>query len=959
MKLILALMTVFMTCLAVFATYGVASATISSMEYLGSYTPSQIVKVWWGETANIVVKGTFLDLSTGIEIVNASGNPVSALTPAVTERHGGSNTRITVRVTSATTVPLGQYTVRIRYAVETSGPDQFKFRLYDLGDITSITMAGDATNVRVGQPYTFDVRGLRLDNAQIHAAAFGDTISDARVLDRGSTLVRVSVTIAKPGFFQINSRQFYDKDLPSPPAFCGIPPCYRGQGAIVVNVRINPVVTSLTPSIVQPGTVVEIRGANLKPQDHTVKLEYKTKYFGVERRFRDLAGNNSALTFSAPQNVQPDSLVLHYTKTGEQVSQVTAITQKLHVLEPPQVTGATEGLAPWTAGGQTYDTIRPGRVTLVGKHLIPPPAAQPAPGPVGLPSFSPVTQKTPIPSAQTTVTFGATPLPVQSVTYVSSFDAQGKLDGRDLLVLTVPDLPATQSATLTVTTPGGTATRPNILYVDKPAVTKVQEQTGVPGAPPFRDLPAQTLIRGKIARLIGSGLRVSIPPFPATGRTMVQQGKVKIGGTEAQVFSFSGSPPSPDETTYLDFTVPANATSGQLTVSTFGGETVVGSFQVADVTGLPVASFTLVPASVVGGGQVTGSAALTGTVPPGQSGGQLEIFGNPEVMQTVAPLSITSNPMTFTIATKPVAITRNETISARSGGISKSATLTLLPLQPAALTLSTTNVVGGNPVMGTVQMNGSVPASAGVTVALSSSDPTAATVPPTATVNGNTATFTINTAAVASARSVTISATGAGLPRSATMTVGPASLAGVSVNPAVAVATQSVGGAVTMTGPVVSARSVALTSSDPAAQVPASVTVSGTSATFQVTTSVVTTPKSATITATALGVSKTTTLTVNPLTIQSVTLSPSSIRAGGTSTGTVTLSAVPGKSLVVPLSSSNTNVATVPSQISFAPGQGSQIFAVTAKSPIAQQATVMIRANIATHFGEASLNVTP
>jgi hypothetical protein len=919
------------------------------MEYVGSYTPTQTVKVWRGETANIVVKGTYLDLSTGVEIVNASGNPVSGLTPAITERHGGSNTRITVRVTSLTTVALGQYTVRIRYAVETSGPDQFKIRLYDLGDITSITMVGDTTNVKVGQPYTFEARGSRLGNAAINTPAFGDTISDARILDAGDTLVRVSVTIAKPGFFRVDRQHFYDRNLPSPPLFCG-PACYRGQGTILVNARINPVVTSLSPAVVQPGTVVEIRGANLKPQDHTVKLEYKTKYFGVERRFRDLAGNNSTLTFSAPQNVQPDSLVLHYTKTGEQVSQLAAITQKLHVLEPPQVTGATEGLAPWTAGGQTYDTIRAGRVTLVGKHLISPPGA--------LPTFSPVTQKRPTPSAQTTVTFGATPLPVQSVTYVSSFDAQGKLDGRDLLVLTVPDLPATQSATLTVTTTGGTATRPNILYVDKPAVTKVQEQTGVPGAPPFRDLPAPTLIRGKIARLIGSGLRVSIPPFPATSRTMVQQGKVKIGGTEAQVFSFSGSPPSPDETTYLDFTVPANATSGQLTVSTFGGETVVGSFQVADVTGLPVASFTLVPASVVGGGQVTGSAALTGTVPPGQSGGQLEIFGNPEVMQTVAPLNITSNPMTLTITTKPVSITRNETISARSGGVSKSATLTLFPLQPTALTLSTTNVVGGNPVTGTVQMNGSVPASAGVTVALSSSDPTAATVPATAVVNGSTATFTINTAAVASARSVTISATAGGLPRSATMTVGPASLAGVSVNPATAIATQSVGGAVTMTGPVPS-RSVALTSSDPAAQVPASVTVSGTSATFQVTTSVVTTPKSATITATALGVSKTTTLTVNPLTIQSVTVSPTSIRAGAIATGTVTLSAVPGKSLIVTLSSSDTNLATVPPQISFASGQGSQIFAVTAKSPIAQPATVTIRANIATLFRDANLNVTP
>jgi hypothetical protein len=205
---------------------------------------------------------------------------------------------------------------------------------------------------------------------------------------------------------------------------------------------------------------------------------------------------------------------------------------------------------------------------------------------------------------------------------------------------------------------------------------------------------------------------------------------------------------------------------------------------------------------------------------------------------------------------------------------------------------------------------------------------------------------------------VTISATAGGLPRSATLTVGPTSLAGVSVNPVNAVGLQTVVGAVTMTGPT-AGRTVALTSSDSAAQVPASVTVIGTSATFQVATRNVAVPTSATITATALGVSKTTTLSISPLTIRSVSISPTLVRAGGTATATVTLSAVPGQNLTVTLSSSNTNVATVPSQISFAPGQGSQIFAVTARSPIAQRTTVTIRANIATLFGDGLIDVTP
>jgi hypothetical protein len=102
----------------------------------------------------------------------------------------------------------------------------------------------------------------------------------------------------------------------------------------------------------------------------------------------------------------------------------------------------------------------------------------------------------------------------------------------------------------------------------------------------------------------------------------------------------------------------------------------------------------------------------------------------------------------------------------------------------------------------------------------------------------SSATFQISTAAVASATSVTISGTLAGVAQSATLNlVAPYSLAGFSINPASQYGMFTAQGTVTMSGPADSAAVVTLTSANPAlASVPASVTVpaGATSASFTI-----------------------------------------------------------------------------------------------------------------------------
>lgn len=133
---------------------------------------------------------------------------------------------------------------------------------------------------------------------------------------------------------------------------------------------------------------------------------------------------------------------------------------------------------------------------------------------------------------------------------------------------------------------------------------------------------------------------------------------------------------------------------------------------------------------------------------------------------------------------------------------------------------------------------------------------------------------------------------------------------------------------------------VTLSSSNSAvAAVPASVTVpaGAASANFTVSTSAVTATTVVTISAAVDDAAKSSSLLVNPpppaTTLSSVSLSPTSVAAGNTSTGTVTLSApAPAGGAVVTLSSGNTALATVPASVTVAAGATSANFTVSTSS---------------------------
>jgi len=186
-------------------------------------------------------------------------------------------------------------------------------------------------------------------------------------------------------------------------------------------------------------------------------------------------------------------------------------------------------------------------------------------------------------------------------------------------------------------------------------------------------------------------------------------------------------------------------------------------------------------------------------------------------------------------------------------------------------------------------------------------------------------------------------------------------LSSLTLNPVTVIGTGTSQGTVTLSGPAPSGgATITLSSSNTgAATVPASVTVASgaSSATFTVNTSQVSSTTAVTITGTYGTGTQSASLTVTPSLI-SVSLNPTSVKGGGTSQGTVTLSgSAPSGGATVTLTSSNTGVATVPASVTVAAGASSAKFTVTTKR-VSSSTSVTITGTYGTGTKNASLTVT-
>ncbi len=194
----------------------------------------------------------------------------------------------------------------------------------------------------------------------------------------------------------------------------------------------------------------------------------------------------------------------------------------------------------------------------------------------------------------------------------------------------------------------------------------------------------------------------------------------------------------------------------------------------------------------------------------------------------------------------------------------------------------------------------------------------------------------------------------------------PASLSTLDINPSSVEGGTSAAGTVVMTVAATNGAVVSLSSSNPSvASVPATTTVApnGFTGTFTVTTSAVASNTSVTITASYNGDTRTAPLTVTPagagVSLQSVTVSPSSVTGGSNTSAFVSLSggAPPGGATVA-LSSSNPSVVSIPASVTVAEGTTARGFTVTTTN-VATTTTVTITAAYNGTSVTATATVTP
>ncbi|HEY3781813.1 MAG TPA: choice-of-anchor tandem repeat GloVer-containing protein [Fimbriimonadaceae bacterium] len=407
-----------------------------------------------------------------------------------------------------------------------------------------------------------------------------------------------------------------------------------------------------------------------------------------------------------------------------------------------------------------------------------------------------------------------------------------------------------------------------------------------------------------------------------TGGSPVQ-GMVTLTSPATASTTISLSSSSTDATVPLSVSIGSGGSSAIFNVTTAAVSTPVNAIVTAAIGNLVVSGVLVVnppsvtklgfaPASITGGASTALDVYINSAA--GASGDVVSLTASST--DAIIPKTVTvpagKTGIAVTVGSKPVSATEVITITATAATISKQAALTLTPAYAEIVSVSPPAVAGGGNTTLTVTLYG-VAGPSGIVVKLSSSSADVK-VPATLAVPAGkrTATLVLSTNFVTANENVTITASTTTASVQTTLTLVP-----VAVSRIVSVPASVTGGAssalyIYLNGSAGSSgETVHLASSSTDAITSTTVTVPagkpGTIYTYA--TKPVSAAETITLTATTEATSMQTTLAITPAYAEQLTVSPSSIVGGKTTTLTVTLYGVAGpKGITVSLTSSSPNV---------------------------------------------------
>lgn len=361
------------------------------------------------------------------------------------------------------------------------------------------------------------------------------------------------------------------------------------------------------------------------------------------------------------------------------------------------------------------------------------------------------------------------------------------------------------------------------------------------------------------------------------------------------------------------------------------------------------------PATVEGGTPSTGTVTLKSPAPPG---GIAVKLGTSHPQAARVPASITvpegATQATFPITTFPVPFDIDSFVDVSAGaGLSRQFIFVKPPGGPrlTSLTLNPTSASGGTTVTGTLQLSGPVPfatwpALDGARVSVASSDPTVAGFQPFITVSpgASSATFTFLVRSIPANTTVQIRAAYDDVTLAAPLSVSagpPVTLTSVNLNVSNVASGQGGIATVQLSAPAPAGGIVVRFSANPPVIMFSSnpevvVGQGSSSASAAFIANPVDATTVATITASYGSSSASAGVTVRPSTanhwVTGVTLSPTSVNAGQSASGTVTINApAPSGGIAVQLFS-NSSAAAVPANVTVPGGSTSASFTVTTTS---------------------------
>jgi hypothetical protein len=462
-------------------------------------------------------------------------------------------------------------------------------------------------------------------------------------------------------------------------------------------------------------------------------------------------------------------------------------------------------------------------------------------------------------------------------------------------------------------------------------------------------------------------------------------------------FTFGGSRSVPLPVTIpATVTVPAGATQVEFPVTTSPVTSQVmtdvmastgGVGQLAKISVIPPQQVTIrpldfTPYQVVGGSPA--SAVVTIEAPAPTGGLTLNLIsGHPSYASVPSSVTIPAGATSasFPITTVAVPTDVEATIRVAAGSTEQRGVLHIKPQLPTLTSLTMNSpVAGGSEATGTLTFSAPLPnirwPAGGHGVRIRLSDPTVGGV-----ISGGewiapgvaTHTFRIFTRGLPTTRTLTVTAALDRTTLSAPLTVNaapPITISNVSFQPATVNGGEGGIGRINLAAGPATTVQVTLTADTPGAvNLPSTMTIfpGETSSMFAFTTANRSTTANVRVTASFGSSSGSGTLTVNPsvsvarIPLASLTVNPSSVAGGGTSTGTATLQAAarPG-GVIVQLASYNSQVATVPASITVPESATSATFPITTSATTAT--TEVIISGLADNTGwsqTAGLVVTP